>query len=100
MLFQIVGTYNDGVTGHGFLLDENGSPTVDVPGATFTNAIGIRGQFRTIDFPDAPFTQAIGINSLDEIVGVYTLAGTTHGFLLSGGQLSTVDFPDATFTRL
>ena len=33
-----------------------------------------------------------------DILGDYTMAGTRHGFLLSGGQFSTIDFPGATFT--
>ncbi|MGI8745570.1 MAG: hypothetical protein ACR2NN_23955 [Bryobacteraceae bacterium] len=32
------------------------------------------------------------------MVGIYTLAGAQHGFLLSRGQFTKIDFPDATAT--
>jgi hypothetical protein len=42
--------------------------------------------FTTIDFPGATFNSAIEINSRGDIVGQYTIAGVTHGFLLSGDK--------------
>jgi uncharacterized membrane protein len=80
--------------------------TIDVPGATSTEAFGInpRGQivghnvdasgadhgfvllqgamFITIDVPGATSTEAFGINAEGQIVGSYTdTAGTLHGFV-------------------
>lgn len=34
-----------------------------------------------------------------DIVGDYTAAGGTHGFLLRGGTFSTIDVPGGTYTR-
>jgi hypothetical protein len=44
------------------------------------------GEFASIDFPDASLTITRGINSEGDIVGQYTTAGVTHGFLLSGDK--------------
>src|SRR5262249_52423584 len=54
--------------------------------------------FATIDFPGATVTQATGINPRGDIVGDYTLAGTTHGYLLSGDGFTTIDFPSVNVT--
>src|SRR5260370_1343725 len=54
--------------------------------------------FTTIDFPGASFTQALGINPRGDIVGRYISAGVTHGFLLSGGEFTTIDFPGSSLT--
>ena len=78
--------------------------TIDVPGASFTQALGInpkgdvvgsylnaaglhgfllsKGAFTAIDVPGASFTQALGINPKGDVVGVYSNATGTHGFLL------------------
>ena len=96
-----------GVT-HGFLRAQGVFMTVDVPGATFTRAVGINAQgaivgdyrfgaaFGThgfvltkgvssaIDFPGAicgGFTRAFGINDSGTIVGDYGFSGATHGFI-------------------
>jgi len=101
---QIVGLYLAGGTFHGFLLNKGTFTTIDVPGATRTQAGGIndRGQivgdyladgvqhgfrfdggiFVTTDVPTGTATQAVGINDRGEIVGVYTSAGRSHGFVL------------------
>ena len=96
--------------------------TVDVPGATTTNAQGINhqgdivgtfidaagqqhgflrsgSQYRTIDFPGARASFARGINDAGDIVGTYQRQGETggvpqHGFLLTRrGGLLAVDYP-------
>jgi hypothetical protein len=41
------------------------------------------GQFTTIDIPGATLTDAEKINPRGDIVGFYVSAGLTHGFLLS-----------------
>ena len=94
-----------GVTSKG-LAGTDGFTTIDFPGATFNSAIGINsrgdivgqyntpgrvhgylwreGEFASIDFPGASLTITRGINSEGDIVGQYTtIAGVTHGFLLS-----------------
>ncbi|HTI43344.1 MAG TPA: hypothetical protein VL693_16070 [Vicinamibacterales bacterium] len=96
--------------------------TIDVPGATLTNAQGINhqgdivgtyvdaagqqhgflrsgGPFRTIDYPNGHLVIARGINDAGDIVGTYQRPGETggvpvHGFLLTRrGGLHAVDYP-------
>src|SRR5262245_31307596 len=64
-----------------------------------SNVLAQDPTFTTIDFPGATFTNALGINPRGDIVGFYTLSGTTHGFLRSGGQFTSIDFPGATLTN-
>ncbi len=52
-----------------------------------------RGTFTTIDFPGATQTRAHGINSAGDIVGLYTDASGTHGYLLRSGQFAPIDVP-------
>jgi len=54
--------------------------------------------FTPIDVPGATLTDANGINEVGEVVGSYTSAGVTHGFLLSEGVYTTLDVPGATAT--
>ena len=92
-------------TTHGFLLDKHGSlTTIDVPGASSTQPLGINprgdisgmysaggtthgflldkdGSFTSIDVPGASSTAAQGINPQGDIVGTYSAGGITHGFL-------------------
>jgi probable HAF family extracellular repeat protein len=58
------------------------------------------GSYTTIDVPGASATQASGINDSGQIVGSYDAATATHGFLYSGGSFTTIDAPGASFTRL
>ncbi|MDQ6759870.1 MAG: PEP-CTERM sorting domain-containing protein [Acidobacteriota bacterium] len=72
--------------------------TLSLALCAISSAFGQGSTFTTIDFPGATATQPWGINTRGDIVGLYTSAGMTHGFLLSGGQFSTIDFPGATET--
>src|SRR5256712_3698516 len=55
--------------------------------------------FSSIDVPGATFTQAFGINAGGEVVGVYRDAtGKQHGFLRSGETFTSIDFPGAAAT--
>jgi uncharacterized membrane protein len=94
--------------------------TIDVPGATSTNAQGINsrgdivggyvdssgnhgyllseGVFTKIDYPGAAYTDARGLNARGEVVGGYRMPGepavNTHGYLrTSHGEFLPVDFP-------
>ena len=93
--------------------------TIDFPGATFTQAVGINSdgdivgtyfdssfvshgfllrhrRFTTIDFPGAFSTGLVSINSEGDIVGQYLDASfVNHGFLLSHRRFTTIDFPGA-----
>src|SRR5712664_3433654 len=96
--------------------------TIDVPGASFTDAHDIgptgdivgryassdgkshgyllrEGSFTTIDF-SATFTDAFSINASGDIVGRYQTAdGKFHGYLLSSaGTFTSLDFPGAAAT--
>jgi uncharacterized membrane protein len=57
------------------------------------------GTITVINVPGAAGTLAADINAAGYIVGRYTSAGQTHGFLLTPeGDYSTIDFPGASFT--
>ena len=77
---DVVGRYDyDGMTYHGFLLQN--------------------GNFTTIDVPDAATTQPRVINDQRQIVGVWVdSAGSEHGYLLDQGVFSPVEFPGAANT--
>lgn len=109
---QIVGSYADGASGHGFLLDTDFS-NIDYPGASYTDAYGINnaGQivggydgahgfllegstFRVLDYPSGTQTQARGINDFGQIVGTYYSAGY-HGFRLVGSTFTSITYPGA-----
>src|SRR6266511_4301570 len=119
---NVVGVYSNATGTHGFLLrrrerDDDGDndtfTTIDVPGASVTEAFGINPEgnvvglyrnatgihgfilrrrerdddgdndaFTTIDVPGASFTEAFGINPEGNVVGLYRNATGTHGFLL------------------
>jgi uncharacterized membrane protein len=72
----IVGIYQlpqDG-TNHGFVLDN--------------------GTYTQVDFPGAVSTDLNGINDVGDIVGDYTLDGSTyHAFLLQSGTFTSFDVP-------
>ena len=52
--------------------------------------------FTTINVPGATNTQANGINNRGEIVGSFTDATGTHGFIYSAGTFTTINVPGAT----
>src|SRR5438128_1308787 len=53
--------------------------------------------YTTLDDPSATGTTgALGINGTGQIVGFYTNASGTHGFLKSGATYTTLDDPSAT----
>ncbi len=61
--------------------------------ATTLHAQQCGGTFTSIDYPGATQTRAHGINSSGDIVGLYTDASGTHGYLLRGGQFASIDVP-------
>ena len=83
---EIVGQYADaGTVTHGFLL----IPSAFDPTFGITSVAGVAPsfQFVTIDYPGATYTQAVGINPRGHIVGSYRdSAGKQHGFLLLRGR--------------
>jgi hypothetical protein len=58
-----------------------------------------RDKFSSLDFPGATATEVMGINDHGDIVGVYQLPGplSFHGFLRHDGQFTTIDDPAAQF---
>ena len=102
---QIVGSYYDAdYIHHGFLLDQCGYTTLDVPGSNYTHARGIndsgqivgtyydaakrihgflldQGNYTTLDVPGSSWTQAHAINDSGQIVGSYSDDAGQHGFL-------------------
>jgi hypothetical protein len=57
------------------------------------------GTFERIDVPGATATRAFGNNPQGHIVGSYTNASGTHGFLLRNGTIWTIDYPGASTTE-
>src|SRR5260370_14889717 len=55
--------------------------------------------FTTIDVPGASFTEAFGINPEGNIVGQYSNTTGIHGFLLSSGAFTTIDDAGAAFSK-
>lgn len=53
----------------------------------------------SIDKPGALSTRAFGINSVGQIVGSYTDATGTHGYLWQDGEFTTIKFPLAVTTE-
>jgi uncharacterized membrane protein len=54
---------------------------------------------RSIDVPGAVATRAYGINARGVIVGSYTDATGTYGYLLGDGSVAKIAFPGAVFTE-
>lgn len=53
----------------------------------------------SIDVPGALATRAFGINAVGEIVGSYTDATGTHGYLLANGDFTIIKVPGAVSTE-
>lgn len=51
--------------------------------------------YETVDYPGATATQLQGINPEGEIVGGFTDATGTHGFLLAHGRWTPINYPGA-----
>jgi probable HAF family extracellular repeat protein len=125
-LGQIVGSTigTDGLF-HGFLDSGSNVASIDVPGASFTQALGISdtgaivgyfnsfeidglgnrgflssgGSFTTIEVPGSPLTLAAGINTQGQIVGSYSDAdGAARGYLYEGNSFTRIDVPGASAT--
>jgi probable HAF family extracellular repeat protein len=54
---------------------------------------------RSIDVPGALATRAYGINAAGEIVGSYTDATGTYGYLWTDGNVTKIQFPGTIFTE-
>ena len=83
---EIVGQFADAAkVTHGFALIPSAfDPTL---GITPVAGVAASFQFTTIDYPGATYTQAVGINASGRIVGSYRdSVGTQHGFLLVRGD--------------
>ena len=55
-------------------------------------------QFVSLDVPGASATRASDVNNSGAIVGRFTDAHGTHGYLYSEGQFTTIDFPGSNST--
>jgi uncharacterized membrane protein len=64
-----------------------------------TNSATYVGVFEWIDVPGAMGTRAFGINPSGDIVGSYTDATGTHGFVRSGGVFTPINYPGAETTE-
>ena len=60
------------------------------------SAAAALGTYTTIDVPGATATNAISVNDFGVVVGSYTdTQGVSHGFIDQGGVFTTVDDPQA-----
>ena len=117
---QVVGSYRDAASTHGFLYANGTYTTLDDP-LGITQAFGINdagqivgiyadstgyhgflyngGIYTTLDGPlGTASTQAYGINNAGQIDGYYQDSTGFHGFLYSGGIYTTLDDPLAAAT--
>ena len=121
---QIVGFYVDPPTitaGNVFVKNGVNYTTLDVPGATYTDANGINdvgdvagyyhdyhdvggvstfghhgfvksaGGYRTIDVPGATYTWAYGINNSGQVAGTFFDGTKYNGFIEDGGVFTILD---------
>lgn len=58
------------------------------------------GAYAAINVPGASYTYALGINDSGQIAGFYYASNHVHGFLYSGGTFTTIDCPGASDTSL
>jgi hypothetical protein len=79
----------------GWCLDGVGSDESVAPGALAATSAQYVGSFESINVAGATATRAFGINPRGDIVGSYTDATGTHGFLLRGGVVTKIDYPDS-----
>lgn len=120
----IVGSFDDSVATHGFLLREGKFTPFDVPGTTFTQPKSInareeivgyyldaesnlrgfywcKGHFEMIDIPFSIETRAEGINDTGVISGEFNdIDENEHGFLMREGKFETFDVPNAETTDI
>jgi uncharacterized membrane protein len=78
----------------GWCLDGIGGDEPVTDAAALTSAEYV-GSFESINVAGASATRAFGINAHGDIVGSYTDATGTHGFLRSRGVDTTINYPDA-----
>jgi hypothetical protein len=120
----IVGSYDDSVATHGFLLRDDEFTPFDIPGTTFTQPKCINAReeivgyyldagfnlhgfffykrrFKSIDIPFSIETRAEGINDVGVISGEYVdQDGNEHGYLLQEGEFETFDVPNSFSTDI
>jgi uncharacterized membrane protein len=120
----IVGSFDDDVATHGFLLRGSRFTTIDVPGSSYTQPKSVNtreeivgyyydaelnlhgfywhnGRFRLIDIPFSIETRAEGINDTGVISGEFNdIDENEHGFLMRDGKFETIDVPNAETTDI
>ncbi len=101
---EIVGQYIDG----GSVPDAEGR----LPYGTIHGFVRHKGEVTTIDVPGASLTQPLGINSRGDVVGAYLEAvpgpdpyahyetGRLRGFVMRGRTFTPIDFPGGVGTKV
>ena len=67
--------------------------------AASSQSSGYVGVFESIHVPGSSGTRAFGINPRGDIVGSYTDAMGTHGYVLRDGEFTSIDYPGAAITE-
>jgi uncharacterized membrane protein len=69
--------------------------------ASVSLALAQGGTYTQIDVPGAAYTEGIGIDTAGDIVGAYgDTSGNIDGFFLSAGTYTTIVYPGSTLTTL
>lgn len=72
---------------------------VGLPAAEPTLLASTQSPYTSIDVPGASATRAFGINAVGEVVGSYTDATGTHGFVWANGDFTMIKVPGAVSTE-
>ncbi|HLZ98864.1 MAG TPA: hypothetical protein VKP66_13075 [Steroidobacteraceae bacterium] len=118
---QAAGSYFDGVRRHGFEYAGGTYITLDPPGSTLTQALGINTgsqatgfftdsanvyhgflydpatlSYTTVDPPATTFTAPTAIDTTGQVTGYFYDGSKYHGFIFTAGAYTLIDPPGAT----
>jgi hypothetical protein len=120
---QIVGSYQIGGAGYGFLLSNGKYKQLEFPGGNLTSAnaindsgeiVGsvvlnnaiqgftlINGTYQQLSYPGYTHSSATGVNNAGVVVGNYwDTLGSGFGFKYANGEFSEITIPNATNTQI
>jgi probable HAF family extracellular repeat protein len=98
MSFMGGGIEGRGIEGGGITVVSEGAELGSLVSTQSTRSAHVDG-LRSIDVPGALATRAYGINAAGKIVGSYTDATGTYGYLWTNGNFTKIQFPGTVFTE-